>query len=150
MQTAEVQQRLTEVRTAAAPWRAKLQSIREERDFAATQADLLRKSMTDSGKRLEEATAELQTTERDLGAHEAQLDDLKQAYAEHRAQLQEKGAALEQAKKAVDASSAAVSEAQGVVAGLANAMASAKTQGQVSKALQEAQKAQKIKVCICW
>lgn len=147
MQTAEVQQRLTEARTAAAPWRTKLQAIREERDLAATQADLLRKSMAGSGTRREEAVAELRSTEQDLGTHQARLAAVKKSCAEHKAEMQEKGAAAEQARKVVATSDAAASQARTVLQGLSNAMSSAKTQGQVAKALADAQKSGKIRVC---
>lgn len=147
MQTAEVQQRLTQARTAAAPWRTKLQAIREEHDLAATQADLLRKSMAGSGTRREEASAELQSTDQDLVAHQSRLATVKKSCAEHKVEIQEKGAAAERARKAVATTEAAASEARIVLQGLSNAISSAKTQGQVAKVLADAQKRGHIRVC---
>lgn len=138
MQCVKVQQRLTTARTAAAPWRSKLQSIQQERDMVATKADLLRKSVLASSKRHEEVTAELEISENELETNKARLKALKSSREAHKVQSREKSAALESAKKVVATSEAAVSEARSVLQGLASAMASAKTQGQLAKALADA------------
>ena len=54
-QVAEIQGRLSEARTALAPWKEKLQALHGARDVSATELQLLTDQATADQRRLEEA-----------------------------------------------------------------------------------------------
>jgi chromosome segregation ATPase len=147
LQIAEVQQRLTEARKKAAPWREKLQAIRNDRNLVATKADLLRKQADASKERHEQIVADMEATKQELQQGSAQLGGLEKASAAHKSTAQRESAAAKAAQDAMAATEAAVAEARSTAAGLSMAMQESRSQGSLLKSLMHAQQRGEISVC---
>ena len=146
MQTQAVQEKLSEARTALAPWTEKMAAIRNARNIDATELKLLSDNASSAQRRLDDVTAELTSTV-------ARLDGAGGAVATVRSDIDHHAAAQKaaedglrggerQGKELEERVNAARAEAQQ----LRHAMDSEKKSGAQLKALMEAQGSGKLSV----
>eukprot|EP00892_Ulva_mutabilis_P006902 jgi/Ulvmu1/4584/UM002_0313.1 len=148
VQVKEVQARLTEARTALAPWQAKMQAIRNERQLAETKAELLRKQASAATTRRGEVAAELENSEQELQAARASVSELEGQQAVHQAEAKLASQLAKEAQKHVGEAEQAVADAKGVQMGLAAAIDEIRNQGRALQGLLEAQNNGQLQVCL--
>lgn len=146
MQIEEVQQRLTEARKTAAPWREELQAIRNDRDLVATKADLLRKQAGASSERHAQILTDIGSTEQELQKTKERLKEVKGTSAAHKVEAEREGVAAKQAQNAMATAGAAVADAKSTVTSLSMAMQETRSQGSLLKSLMQAQEKGEISV----
>lgn len=146
MQVKEVQARLTEARTALAPWHEKMRAIDNQRQLAGTKAELLRKQASAATTRRDEVAADLASSTKELKAEQARVSELEKQQAMHREEAETAKKLAEEAKKSAETAEQAVADAKGAQMGLAAAMDEVRNKGRALQGLLEAQDRGQLKV----
>lgn len=137
--------RLTEARTALAPWHDKMQGIRNERQLVADKAERLSKEASAATTRRAATAADLERATQDLQAAQARVAEMEEKQAMHREEAANATKLARVAQQNVARAEQAVAEAKGLHMSLAAALDETRNKGRALKGLLEAQERGQLK-----
>lgn len=145
LQVNEVHARLTEARTALAPWREQLQAISNERQLVVDQAERLSKEASAATTRRDATAADLEKSSEELKAAQARVTEMEGQQAIHLEEAAQATKLAQEAERNMAVSQRAVAEAKGVHMSLAAALDETRNKGRALRGLLEAQERGQLK-----
>ena len=149
MQVAEIQERLTQARSALAPWMDERQTIAGARDVAATELKLLTEEAGADQKRLDAVNEQLASTADSMAANSEQVEELRAQVQQQRRDEAAAAQETSQGKAALLAAEARVCEARTAWGQLRNNAENERARSAALRALMEGQASGELKVSLC-